>query len=308
MRRRVAWTLLLLGFSLVYDATGAAGTERQRADTRASVVQAIEERIATSGAEAISVAVHDLATGREILIRPDVSFHPASTFKVGIMLELFRQARAKRFSLDDPLPVKNEFRSIADGSPFSLTADNDGETDLYKRVGESLPIRDLIERMITRSSNLATNLLIARAGAGNVTKFMHRLGAKDMTVRRGVEDDKAFAQGLNNATTARSLMQILTKLAQRRAVSPSDSDAMIEILKRQQYNEGIPAGLPAGVMVAHKTGEITRVYHDAAIVYPPGRKPYVLVVLTRGLSEDKDAPVLVAALSRLIYDALPMRP
>lgn len=76
------------------------------------------------------------------------------------------------------------------------------------------------------------------------------------------------------------------------------------ILRKQEFNEGIPAGLPKGVQVAHKTGSITKVYHDAALVSPPNRKPYVIVVLTRGLAEEKRAHQLVAAISRVIYDAL----
>ena len=113
----------------------------------------------------VGLAAHNLATGEEILIQPDQSFHPASTIKVCVMMEAFRQARQGLFSLDDPMLVKNEFASIADGSKYSLSVEDDSETDLYQRIGESFSIRELIFRMITVSSNLATNLLIERVHA-----------------------------------------------------------------------------------------------------------------------------------------------
>jgi beta-lactamase class A len=79
---------------------------------------------------------------------------------------------------------------------------------------------------------------------------------------------------------------------------------MIEILLQQEFNEGLPKNLPPGTRVAHKTGSITQIYHDAGIVYPPQRKPYVIVVLTRGLTDEKRAHQLVAAISQTIYQVL----
>ena len=74
---------------------------------------------------------------------------------------------------------------------------------------------------------------------------------------------------------------------------------MIEILERQKFNESIPAGLPPGTRVAHKTGEITKIHHDAAIVFAP--RPFVLVILTRGLADKKDSSVLMADIARILY-------
>ena len=202
------------------------------------------------------------------------------------------------------MPVKNSFLSLADRSEFSLSPDDDSETELYRHIGEQLSIRDLTRRMIVSSSNLATNLLIEKVGAERVTRFMQALGTNDLVIRRGLEDKKAYALGMNNSATARSLMQVLVRLAKRSVVSPAASDEMIAILLQQHYNEGIPAQLPAGVSVAHKTGWIDKVYHDAAIVYPPQHTPYVVVILTSGLSEKDEAPALVAALSAAIYRQL----
>lgn len=263
--------------------------------------EAISKVIRQSGAE-VGLAAYHVATGEEILIRPDTSFHPASTFKICVMMEAFRQARQGLFSLDDPLLVKNEFTSIVDGSPYSLFAKDDSETDLYQHIGESFTIRELIFRMITVSSNLATNLLIERATPERTTQFMQELGTNDVIVRRGVEDNKAFRLGLNNAATARGLMQVLLKLAKREVVTPQDSDEMIGIMLQQRFNEMIPAQLPKDVGVAHKTGWNDNLYHDAGIVYPPNGNAFVLAIMTNGIEKEGEAHSFVASLAKRIYE------
>ncbi len=263
--------------------------------------RAIQALIDDAGAADVAVAFHDLATGEEVFVHPDVNFHPASTIKVPIMMEVFRQADEKTLALDDRIAVKNDFVSIVDGSHFSLQPADDSETGMYRRIGERLTIRDLVRLMITESSNVATNILIERVTAARATEFMVQLGTRDVHVVRGVEDNKAYARGLNSKATARGLMKILVRLAERKVVSPRASEEMLAILRGQKFNEGIPAGLPAGTPVAHKTGSFARVYHDAAIVEPPERKPYVLVVLTRGIEKEPRANRLVADISRAVY-------
>ncbi len=264
----------------------------------------VEELIRSSAAEAVAVAYYDLATGKELLINPDASFHAASTMKVPVMMEIFRQAAGGKLSLDQRIPIKNDFASIVDGSHYSLTADSDSDQSLYTRAGQTETTRELMRLMITVSSNLATNLLIERVTPERVMDLMRTIGAINIRVLRGVEDGKAFQQGLNNTTTARDLMIILRRIAERRAVSGKASDEMIKIMLDQKFNEGIPAGLPPGVRVSHKTGSITRINHDAAIVYPRGRKPYVLVVLTRGIEDEKLAHKLIADISLVVYEAV----
>jgi len=155
--------------------------------------------------------------------------------------------------------------------------------------------------MITRSSNLATNTLMTLVGADAVTSTMRSLGAQRIQVLRGVEDGKAFEKGLNNTTTARDLGLILRAIEEGKAAPPAATREMLGILLAQEFNEKIPAGLPPGTRVAHKTGEITAVSHDAAIVYPPGRKPYVLVVLTRGIADGTKSSKLIADISAIVY-------
>ena len=264
----------------------------------------LETLIANSGAETVGVAVYDLHTKQTLFINDKVSLHAASTMKVPVMMELFRQAAAKQLNLDAPLMVKNEFASIVDGSPYQLNASDDSDDLMYQKLGQPMTIRALIERMIVRSSNLATNLLIEKAKAENVMKLMRQLGANDIQVRRGVEDNQAFRAGLNNTTTAFDLMILLRALAEKKVAKARACKEMLAILQKQEFNEGIPAGLPAGTKVAHKTGSITKIYHDAGIVYPPQRKPYILVVLTRGFAEEKRAHQLVAEISRQVYQAI----
>jgi beta-lactamase class A len=261
----------------------------------------IERRVGQVPGAVVGVAFHDLEAGDSLYLRADESFHAASTMKVPVMIELFRQIDAGTLRLDQGVPLVNHFVSIADGSPYSLNPSDDSDSLAYTLVGTRVPLRDLIDHMITRSSNLATNALIELAGATKANATAHRLGAANIKVLRGVEDTPAFRAGMNNTTTARDLAVLLEAIETGRAASSSSCDAMREILSRQEFNEEIPAGLPPGTKVAHKTGWITGVLHDAAVVYPPNRKPYVLVVLTRDIPDEKVARSLIADVSRLVW-------
>jgi beta-lactamase class A len=262
----------------------------------------LRQIIASSGAE-VAIAVRTIDGRDGVLIDPDKVFHAASTMKVPVMIELFRQAEAGKLSLDDRLMIKNEFRSIVDGSPYALSEGDDSDREVYAAVGKPMTLRRLCELMITVSSNFATNLLIEHLGVENIRATVARLGADGMNVLRGVEDSKAFEKGLNNSTTARGLLVLFEKLGQGTAVNAKADAEMIEILKRQKFNDAIPAGVPAGTPVAHKTGNITRIHHDAGIVYASSR-PYVVVILVRGIQEQKTSAALMATLSRKIYGHL----
>lgn len=262
----------------------------------------IQRLVAESGAETVAVAFRDLRTGRKLFVNDRVSFHAASTMKVPLMFEVYREAREGALRLDESVTVKNEFKSIADGSAFSVSPDDDSEQTLYKKIGGTETVRALVRLMITESSNLATNILIERVGPARVSALLRDMGARDMRVLRGVEDGKAFERGLNNTTTARDLAILMRALAEGRAVSREASREMADVLAAQKFNEGIPSGLPAGTRVAHKTGSITKIEHDAGVVYPPNRKPYVLVVLVRGIADEKRAHRLIADISRAVYE------
>lgn len=266
-----------------------------------SLERAIEARIAQVPGAQVGVAYVDDAAGSSLYLNADTVYHAASTMKVPVMMELFRQSDANGFSLDQTVLLVNEFRSIADGSSFTVTAADDSDSSLYSKVGSRVAVRDLLQRMITRSSNLATNQLIAMLGAESVTALIRRLGGQHMTVLRGVEDIKAFDRKMNNVATARDLSILLTAIKDSRPEIGTHATEMLDILFGQEFNEGIPSSLPPGTRVAHKTGDITGHSHDAAIVYPASRKPYVLVVLTRGIPDHKVADSLIADISGIVY-------
>ena len=266
----------------------------------AKALPALESTIGKSGAE-VAVAFRTLDGRSEWLRRADESFHAASTMKVAVLIELYRQARHGDLRLDEPLTVRNEFHSLVDGSPFALDPQDDDETELYRAVGETRTLAQLSELMITVSSNLATNLLMDKLGVDNIRAGVHALGADGMNVRRDLEDGKAFEQGLNNTTTASALLRLLEAIARGKAVDLESSRQMLAILERQTVNDRIPAGLPPGMRVAHKTGEITGIRHDAAIVF--AARPFVLVVLTRGASSPEAGSALIAEITRQLYHA-----
>jgi len=270
-----------------------------------SVTDSLESRIrmrirAIPGA-AVGVAYANLSRGQSLYINADTSFHAASTMKVPVMIEIFRRVDAGEIALDQGILLVNQFGSIVDGSPYSLDPAEDSDSAMYHQAGKRVTLRELLERMIVRSSNLATNAVIAIAGGEQVTATMRNLGARAIQVRRGVEDGKAYALGLNNTTTARDLAIIMASVEEGKAASPASCAAMREILLRQEFNDEIPAGVPKGVEVAHKTGQITATLHDAAIIYPDNRDSFVLVVLTGGISDEKVARSLIVDISRVVW-------
>lgn len=248
-----------------------------------------------------AVAFKDLTTGEEILINEHQLFHAASTMKAPVMVEVYKQAIAGKFSLKDSLLIKNDFQSIVDSSSYSLSANDDSDTLIYKHIGEKRTVYSLVYDMIIISSNLATNLIVELVDAKNVTQTMRDMGANDIQVLRGVEDTKAFNAGLNNQVTAYDLMLVYGNIANEEIVNAEASMAMIDILLGQRFNEIIPAQLPKEVKVAHKTGSITGVRHDSGIVFLPDGRKYVLVLLSKELN-DADAGIqAMADVSKLIY-------
>jgi beta-lactamase class A len=272
-------------------------------DPAASLRDRVASRIAEVTGATVGVFFAEVGGSATFALNPDSVFHAASTMKVPVMIEYFRGIDAGRISRDQDLLLGTTFKSIVDGSPYTLDAGVDSDSSVFGRVGQRVPLRWLTERMIVRSSNLATNTLIEVLDAKKVDATAASLGTTHMKVRRGVEDGKAFAAGLNNQTSARDLAVLLEAIESGKAASTQSSREMLDILAAQEFNDEIPAGLPAGTRVAHKTGWITGVTHDAALVYPSGRKPYVLVVLTKGIRERPVAQKLIADISQLVWQA-----
>jgi beta-lactamase class A len=249
-----------------------------------------------------AMAFKDLNIGDTIYWNEKELFHAASTMKTPVMIEVFRQVALGFLTLQDTMVVRKEFQSIVDGSWYALETSDDSDDDVYAKMGTPQTLQYLMERMITRSSNVATNLLMSKVKGDQITATMRQLGAPDILVRRGVEDNKAYQQGLNNVTTAYDLQVIFEQLAKGKAVNPDASAAMVNILKQQHYNDLIPALLPKDVQVAHKTGWITGVHHDAGIIYLPDGRQYVLVLLSKKCKNEASAVQLLAIISSKIYN------
>lgn len=249
------------------------------------------------------IYVFDPTTGNAYRRNADRVFHAASTMKVPVMIEVYRRAALGHFLMSDSLVVHNEFSSIMDGSPYSLSIEDDTDDVVYARIGEPMALEDLVRHMITRSSNLATNILIDYIGAEDVQRTVRNLGATTMEVLRGVEDIKAFEAGRSNTATAHDLGLLMRRIESGSAVSPDVDAVMLDVLKAQELNDMIPAGLPDGVEVAHKTGFITGINHDTAIV-APGENAYVLVILTEGVAEREASSRLGAEVAAKVHGLL----
>ena len=299
-RQSVIGNLALAGLICAALTTVARAQTPKAPSALAAATAEIQGLIKASGAEA-AVAWRPLRPRRkeEIFINATTRFHAASTMKVPVMIELYRQANARRLRLDDPLVVTNTFHSVVDGSVYELSATVDSDGEIYKAIGRPMTLRALCEAMITVSSNLAANNLIEKLGPKNIQSTVNKTGGSGMLVLRGVEDQKAFDAGKNNVTDARGLLGLFERIGRGDAVSRTASEEMVAMLARQTFNEGIPAGLPAGTKVAHKTGSITRIHHDAGIVF--AKRPYVLVVLVRGIDDQKVSAKLMADISRTVY-------
>lgn len=251
----------------------------------------------------IALAFLNLSNENEsILINADESFHAASTMKVPVMVELYKQAAKNKFSIKDSILLKNEFKSIVDGSLYSMDINDDSDDIVYNSIGKKVEIYDLLYSMITVSSNLATNTLIELVDAKNVTASMRELGANKIEVLRGVEDIKAYDLEMSNSTTAKDLLVIMKAIATNEAGSVADCEQMLAILKAQKFKDMIPFYLPKEVVVAHKTGSITGVHHDASVVYLQDGSSYVLVLLSKNLKDFNKGTDKLAKISKFIYD------
>lgn len=286
-----------IGFLMIIIAATACDKKQSPEELKKQVTKELSKQPGT-----FALAFKDLTTGEEILINEHELFHAASTMKTPVMVEVYKQAAAGKFSVKDSILIKNEFKSIVDSSTYSLSPNDDSDTLIYKQVGEKRTIYSLMYDMIIVSSNLATNLIIELVDAKNVTNTLRSIGANDIQVLRGVEDKKAFEAGMNNRVTAYDLMLLFEKIDKEELVNAEASMAMMDILLDQKFNDIIPAHLPKNVKVAHKTGWITGIHHDSGIVFLSDGRKYVLVILSRDLQDEAAGVKAMANVSKLIYD------
>ena len=275
--------------------------------------RALRNQIATierdSGAKAIAVALHDLETGFELHYHADRWFHAASTIKVPILLGAFAAIDRGDLLPHSRVHVRNRFLSVVEDIPFRVDSSRDANSAVHNAIGKMMRVDELAYHMITTSSNLATNLLLGVIGTAAINQTLRELDVEDgIELKRGVEDELAFEKGINNMVTADGLLRILVMLAEGKAFSPALSRRMMDILHAQEFNQGIPARLPKGARVAHKTGEISTVAHDAGAVYLPKRKPYALVILTEWDPAASGRSRTIATISHAIYEFLTLGP
>ena len=286
--------------------TGTTAKSNPRERALRHRIEKIEKE---SGAKAIAVALHDSETGFGLHYHADRWFHAASTIKVPILLGVFAAIDRGELLPHSRVHVRNRFLSVVEEVPFRVESGRDSNSAVHNAIGKMMRVDELAYHMITTSSNLATNLLLGVMGTESVNQTLRALRVDDgIELKRGVEDELAFEKRINNMVTANGLLRILVMLAEGKAFSPALSRRMMDILHGQEFNQGIPARLPKAARVAHKTGEISTVAHDAGVVYLPKRKPYSLVILTEWDPSASGRSRTIAAISHIIFEQLTQGP
>lgn len=273
------------------------GTSEQEENLRRAIEEIAHER----GLKDCAVSVQDFESGFRLSFNGQRLFHAASTIKVAILLALFKGIEEGRIRANDPLHVRNRFLSAIDHAPFRLDPENDGYPQLYRLIGQTARVAALAESMIVWSSNLAANLLLDRIGPEDAMRVLGDAGVTGVQLRRGVADDHAHEQGMNNETSADGLVRLFAAL-RGDFLSKASREQVIHILLEQKFTAMIPAGLPAHATVAHKTGEISTMCHDAGIVYLPDREPYILAILTEVAAETNGRRETVKRISEAVYE------
>ncbi|MEV5710467.1 serine hydrolase [Actinoallomurus sp. NPDC052274] len=235
----------------------------------------LRESLTELAAGRAAVVVRPLGAGEAIEIAADHRFTAASLIKLPILAA----ALDSGLPFDERLPV----RPAVPGS------------GVLAHLGDvaDMSVRDLLTLMIIVSDNTATNVLIDRIGMGRVNAWCARHGLTATVLARRMMDTEARNRGVENLISAADAASVLCRLA--------DSPFAVRALEAQQFNDRLPRHLPPGFRLAHKTGELRHVCHDAGIVYPPGGPPVVLAVLTEGST---DGAGLIAECGRLVFSAL----
>ena len=280
------------------------------ADTAAAIM-ALRTRIesqAVGGPGIHSVAFRDFQTDESIFIHADDRTHAASLMKLPVMMAAFELAGRGELDLAQPVLVRDVFRSIVGGEPFTVPIEP--TSPLYPRKGQRMPLLDLIGAMITRSDNTATNLVIELTGAARVHDLVRRLGTRNTKILRGVEDNAAYEAGMSNETSAADMLTLLAACRESPLFTAAGREEMMAILRRQEHRSMIAQGIPAGsgAIVANKTGSISWVEHDAGIVDLPGGRSYGIDIMTHDFADKRDEATRTgAAISRSIYEHVSSR-
>jgi beta-lactamase class A len=236
----------------------------------------------------LGVAILDLTSGRTFFLHADDVFPQASSIKVTVLAELYRQAQQGKLKLTDPYVMQAS----------DLVPDSDimgGLTPGVTRVTN----RDLATMMVAVSDNSATNVLIDRVGMDNVNALMDSLGLPHTRLRRKMMDIKAAGEGRENISTPREMMTLLEALYRGKILNKEMTEDFFKMLSTHKESF-IPRNIPAGVRIANKPGELEGVRNDVAIVFAQNR-PYVICVMTTYLHEERAGEEAIAAVSAAAF-------
>jgi len=288
-KRRAATTSLFL-LSAALTVRPGLGQGRFQAVLDAKLAAAVHE-VETSLDGVLGVALKDLKTGQTLLINEREVFPQASSIKIAVLLETFKQAEEGRLKLDEFVALEESRKVEGSGILIHLG-----------RPSLSLSIRDLAVLMVVLSDNTATNLLIDKVGLEAVNKRLDALGLAKTRLRRKMMDLQAAAEGRENVSTPLEMMTLLEKIWKGSALGEPYRKDLLAILAIPK-DSPLRAGVPEGIEVAEKPGELEAVRCDSGIVMLTG-KPYVLSVMTTYLKHDADGNPAIAKVSRIVYEHL----
>ena len=238
----------------------------------------------------LGVAILDLTDGRTLLWHADDVYPTASSIKIAVLAELYRQAQEGKLKLTDLYTVRKEDdvpdSSIFNGLSYGVT---------------QLTLRDLATMMIAVSDNSATNVLIDKVGMANVNAMLAAQGLKQTKLQRKMMDLNAAKQGRENIATPRELMTLLARIYQGKLLNREMTDAFFKMLATSK-NSPIRIAIPEAVVSADKPGELEGVRNDSGIVFAQNR-PFVISVMT---TYDKDEDAANAAIGRIAKAAYSM--
>lgn len=289
-------------FEAAFDS--ALGTETRAPRTFEAVYESGFERQIAKAADGtdgrIGVAVLDLATGEEFAILGDQRFPMASTSKIAIAATFMEGVEQGRWSLSSEFPMLIPVRS----EPFSTVK-------APVRPGKHLPASELIELMITRSSNSATDALLAAVGGPEaVNDWVHRAGVEEFQLTRDIatlvrddgEIDPVRAIDLRDSATPRAMTELLAGLYQGRWLSDSSRAVILGAMERcRTGTRRIPALLPAGAFVAHKTGSLHNTSSDIGIVRTPDGQAFAVAIYVTGQGTRLAREGRIAQIARAVY-------
>jgi beta-lactamase class A len=329
MLKHRAWWLLIVLCCAPTLAAGQAQREEAKPAPRLERLQARLRALADGFPGTLGVAVRDLRSGEEVSINGERLFPMASVYKIPIMVEVFRQIEAGKFTLDDRIEVGDDERTLGSGLLTILSS------------GLRPTIKDLITLMIVVSDNEATDILLKKVGAANVTATMRALGLNNLRVdrttfelirdfialtderlrgktsmkeiaalgpraavspERQAEAEREFAQVMKDVSSPSDLARLLEKIYKGEAASKESCQQMLRILGQQQFRQRLPRYLPESARLLHKTGTIGSTTNDAGIMLVRGA-PVAIVVFTvdkrisRGEVED-----YLGRVARTVYD------